>query len=173
MARIRRLSPEDASAYRSFMLDAYARQPDAFTATVAEREPLPMDWWAARLSNDWVVGTFADRQLVGTAGLRRETRPRTNHKASLFGLVVAPAFQGRGRGRALATAVLDHALAMPALEVLQLKVFASNAPALRLYESLGFHAYGTEARAVRVGDRFVSVVHMARAVGAPPQPPDE
>ncbi|MBS0426345.1 MAG: GNAT family N-acetyltransferase, partial [Proteobacteria bacterium] len=45
---VRRLAPADAPAYRALMLDAYARHPEAFTSTVAEREPLPLAWWEAR-----------------------------------------------------------------------------------------------------------------------------
>ena len=37
------------------MLQAYADYPDAFTSSVAEREALPMQWWAERLA----VGTQA------------------------------------------------------------------------------------------------------------------
>jgi len=169
MASIRRLTPADAAAYRTFMLDIYDRQLDAFTATVAEREPFPMNWWIDRVLDEpdapqRVLGAFADRQLVGTAGLRLETRPRTRHKASIFGLAVYPSARGQGLGRELVQTVLDDALAMPEIEILQLKVFDSNTPARRMYESFGFEVFGTEPMAVRTGEQLVSVVHMWRTV---------
>ena len=162
MAHVLRLTPDHAAAYRAFMLGTYARQPAAFTATVAEREPLPLDWWAARLSADWVAGAFSDRQLVGAVGLRRQTRPRTKHKATLFGLAVHPSARGQGIGRALVEAVLEAARAIPGLELVQLTVTESNTPARRLYTSCGFEVFGTEPMAIRVGDRFEAKVHMWR-----------
>jgi hypothetical protein len=48
--RVRRLAPPDAAAYRALMLDGYARDPEAFTATVAERAALPLAFWQARVA---------------------------------------------------------------------------------------------------------------------------
>lgn len=166
---LRRLTPADAPAYRALMLQAYATAPDAFTATVAEREALPLGWWEARVSAapdaaQLVVGAFDGGRLVGAAGLRFERRPRTRHKALLFGLTVDAGARGRGVARALTEAALEHARRSPETRVVQLRVMETNAPARRLYASLGFEAFGTEPLAVRMDDGFVAVVHMSREV---------
>ena len=177
MASLRQLVPADAAAYRAFMLDVYARHPKAFTATVAERESLPLDWWIDRVSDapdasQRVVGAFEDRQLasadlrfVGVAGLRRAQRPKTRHKATLFGMAVHPSAQGQGIGRALVQAVLELARSTPRVELVQLTVSETNERALGLYTACGFTSFGTEPRAIRVGDRFVGKVHMWCPVG--------
>ena len=170
--RILRLTPVHAADYRAILLRAYADAPDAFTATVAERAPLPLDWWAARVADhpdptELAYGAFVGGRLAGVAGLRFEQRERTRHKATLFGMYVAPACRGRGIGRALVEAVLTHAQAAPRTRVVQLRVTASNAPALRLYASCGFRPFGTEPYALQAGERFLSVVHMWRAVDGP------
>jgi ribosomal protein S18 acetylase RimI-like enzyme len=170
--RIRRLTPTDAAQYRAVMLQAYACEPDAFTSTVAEREPLPLPWWAARISDlpdprELVVGAFMDEPLVGLAGLMFEDRERTAHKARLFGMFVLPEFRGRGVGHALVREVLVLARSRPATRVVQLTVTASNAPAVRLYESSGFVPFGNEPFAIKIGERFVSKLHMWCAVEAP------
>ncbi|WP_193755331.1 GNAT family N-acetyltransferase [Microbacterium testaceum] len=54
-------------------------------------------------------------------------------------LIVAPSVRGEGRGRRLLRLALDHAGARGVSRV-QLGVLASNTPARRLYESLGFVA---------------------------------
>jgi GNAT superfamily N-acetyltransferase len=167
---VRRLTPAHAADYRALMLQAYADEPEAFTATVAEREAMPLDWWAARVADhpdptELVFGAFEDARLVGVAGLRFEQRPRTWHKATLFGMVVQPPFRGRGLGRALVEAVIAYAEATPETQVLQLTVTESNAPARRLYEASGFVSFGTEPCAIRVGERLIAKVHMWRAVG--------
>lgn len=184
MAFLRQLVPADAAAYRAFMLEAYARHPDAFTATVAERESLPLDWWIDRVSDapdasQRVVGAFEDRQLatadlrfVGVAGLRRAQRPKTRHKATLFGMAVHPSAQGQGLGRALVEAVLELARSTPGIECVQLTVSETNERALNLYTACGFTAFGTEPVAIRVDDRYVAKVHMWCPVGASrPQSP--
>jgi ribosomal protein S18 acetylase RimI-like enzyme len=55
----------------------------------------------------------------------------------LFDLAVAPAHRGGGRGRALVQALL-HWAAEAGASSAYLQVRAQNAPALRLYESMGF-----------------------------------
>ena len=80
------------------MLTAYGDEPLAFTATVAEREPLPLEWREARVQPDpgaeqMVMGAFVKGQLVGVAGLRLRRRPRTRHKAILYGMFVLPEFR--------------------------------------------------------------------------------
>ena len=165
---LRRLTPADADAYRSFMLRAYADDPAAFTSTVAEREPLPLDWWRERVSDRpeaeaAVIGAFEHDQLVGVAGLRFQHRPRTRHKGLLFGMAVAPAVRGRSVGRALVEAVVDRARDA-GLRVVQLTVMETNAPARQLYEACGFAAFGTEPLAIRMDDGFVGLVHMSREI---------
>lgn len=166
--QLRRLTPADAADYRAVMLQGYAA-PGAFTATVAERASLPLAWWKDRVSErpdalEIIIGAFIDARLVGAAGLRLHDRDRTRHKASLFGVVVQRDVQGHGIARALVEAVITHARSMPHLRVLQLSVVASNVRALRLYESCGFRAYGTEPYALWDGDHFESIVHMWRAL---------
>jgi len=174
--QVSRLTPAHAAEYRAIMLQAYAHEPYAFTATVAEREPLPLDWWTARIADHpnpgkLVFGAFVGARLAGVAGLRFERRARTRHKATLFGMFVRPPFRGRGIARTLVKAVLAQAHSTPGTQVVQLGVTQSNAPALRLYESCGFFPYGTEPFAIKIGERFVSVVHMWCAVGELPALP--
>lgn len=164
---VRRLTPDHAADYRAIMIEGYACAPGAFTATVAEREPQPMSFWEARVSADpsspeRVYGAFVDGTLAGVAGLEFLERPRTRHKAWLFGMYVRPGHRGSGIARALVEAVVDGARSRDGVILVQLTVSDGNAAAIRLYESCGFRAFGTEPMALRVGDRFVGKVHMWR-----------
>jgi RimJ/RimL family protein N-acetyltransferase len=147
------------------MLEAYARHPEAFTSSAAERAALPASWWEARLAEgedagETVFGAFVDQALVGVAGLGFESREKARHKATLFGMYVDPAHRRTGAGRALVSAVLDAASRHPGTLLVQLTVTDGNDAARRLYESFGFVAFGVEPMAVRLGDRFVAKVHM-------------
>ncbi|MGE0332581.1 MAG: N-acetyltransferase family protein [Ramlibacter sp.] len=165
MASIQRLQPGHAEAYRALMLDAYARHPDAFTSSVAEREALPLAWWQARLSTDaqaadWVLGAFTGDTLAGAAGLSFDTRDKARHKATLFGMYVPPVQRGAGIGRQLVLAALAQARQRPGVRQVLLTVTQGNTAAQRLYERCGFKAFGVEPRAVAVDGGFVNKVHM-------------
>ena len=54
-------------------------------------------------------------------------------------LIVAPTVRGQGWGRHLLTVTLEYAREL-GIERVQLGVLASNTPARRLYESVGFRA---------------------------------
>lgn len=160
-----RLEPQHAAEYRALMLLAYLQHPDAFTSSVTERETLPLSWWEQRLCTDptgheVVLGVFASGTLVGAVGIARETREKTRHKATLFGMFVHEAHRIRGLGRQLVNAALDHARRQSGLRQLVLTVSANNDRAESLYASCGFERYGVEPDAIRVGDTLVSKVHM-------------
>ena len=162
---VRRLTPADALPYRQLMLEAYERHPDAFTSTVSERAALPMSWWESRVSeapasSELVFGAFDDQRMIGAAGLSFETRDKTKHKATLFGMYVPPGFRHRGVGRNLVLAVLEFARSRSGVILVQLTVTQGNAGAHSLYERCGFVPFGVEPYAVAFGDAFVSKVHM-------------
>ena len=170
--RVERLSLRHAAAYRELMLGAYARHPDAFTATVEERAGLPLSWWEARLAPgdgvaEMVLGGLDGDQLAGVAGLSFESRPKLRHKASLFGLYVVPPWRGQGLGLRLVQAVLAQARARPGVIQVQLTVSAGNGAAEALYARCGFVRFGLEPRAMALGDGFVAKVHMGCELATP------
>ena len=165
VASIQRLQPGHAAAYRALMLDAYGRHPDAFTSSVAEREPLPLSWWEERLSADAqapavVLGAFTGAALAGAAGLSFEQREKARHKATLFGMYVPQQHRRSGLGRDLVLATLAEARARPGIRVVQLTVTQGNDAAQALYERCGFIPFGVEPMAVAIAGGFVNKVHM-------------
>lgn len=163
---VRRLTPADAAAYRALMLSGYAAHPDAFTATVEERAHLPLAWWEKRLAADpapeIVVGALVGGELVGTAALRLNERPKTRHHAFLFAVYVARAHTGRGAGAALMQGILAEAEARPWLSVIHLTVTEGNERAKALYERAGFATFGVEPYAVLDEAGYRGKVHMWR-----------
>ena len=171
---LRRLVPADAAAHRALMLEAYERHPDAFTSSTSERARLPISWWAERLppgdeADSIVIGAFDEQdRLVGAAGLSVEGRIKSRHKATLFGMYVAPAARSLGVGRHLVEAVLAAARARAGLRVVQLTVTEGNDAARGLYERCGFRGFGVEPMAVFVEGRFHGKVHMWLDLRVPP-----
>lgn len=170
---VRRLGPADVQAYRALALRAYGEHPDAFTATVAEREGLPIDFWLRRVDDhpeslELVVGAFLHGQLVGASGLSFEIRPKTRHKANLFGMYVANEARGQGLGQRLVEGVLSQARARRGIVVVQLTVTEGNARAESLYARCGFERFGVEPLAMRDPDSgaYFGKVHMACVLSA-------
>ena len=111
-ARIRRLAPADAGAYRELRLAALANHPQAFGSSHEDEVRFDDDRWYQRLSGGADLATFGaavDGQLVGTATCVRESHRKERHRACLVGMYVTPAARGRGIGAQLVTAVISHA----------------------------------------------------------------
>lgn len=161
---IRRLNPTDWEAYRTIRLEALQLAPEAFGSDYTETSlRTPEDWAASLNRTDTVVlGAFAEAgnpaaegQIVGTAGLSRERRVKTQHKGTVFGVYVTPAVRGTGCGKALVTELIRLARAMGGVEQLMLCVVAENAAAKAVYAGLGFRVYGREPRAIKLGERYL------------------
>ncbi|PZN95734.1 MAG: GNAT family N-acetyltransferase [Hyphomicrobiales bacterium] len=154
---IRPLTAADAQAYRTLRLAALAEAPQAFGASYEDEAARSLDMIARRLDSgptNCVFGAFAGADLVGTAGfIIPSNAAKSRHKGLLVGVHVAPGHRGRAIGRALVTAVIDHARHHVVL--LQAAVGIANAPALSLYERLGFRQYGLEKKALLVDGAYI------------------
>jgi ribosomal protein S18 acetylase RimI-like enzyme len=76
-----------------------------------------------------------------------------NGAARLGRVAVAPDARRRGLAVPMLRLVVDEAFARDEIERVDLYVYASNAPALRTYERLGFLHEATQRSLVRVGDK--------------------
>lgn len=167
---VRRLTPADADAYRELRLRALREHPAAFTSSYEEDVRKPAAAWSQRLAgaddaDEWVLGAFDDDTLVGLAGLAREARAKSRHKATVFGMYVAAEATGRGIGRALLAELVARARQRVGLTQLVLTVTRDNDGARELYAAAGFRTFGVEPRAVRVGDAWHDKEHMILFLG--------
>lgn len=158
----RRLTPSDAYQFQRLRISGLAESPTAFISTPDEDTALPMSVVEERLSHDpdyAVFGAWAEGELQGIAGIRRESKLRLRHKAWLWGVYVAPSVRGRGAAGELIKLCLEFARGMGVRQV-NLGVNAKNAPARRLYENLGFRSFGVERNFMCVDGEWQDEVHM-------------
>ncbi len=148
---IREAAEADAAAARAFLARLIEENPDTlslFDAAPTLEEEIA---WLRRVAEQpfaFALGAFEGDAMVGLVDFRPETRRRRTASGSL-GLSVDRDRRGRGIGRALMTALIDRAKAeRPDLVRIELEVVPWNAPAIALYESLGFRTEARRAKAV-------------------------
>lgn len=168
-ADFRLLTADDAEAYSELRLESLKADPEAFGSSDVEHRRLTIETIRARITpdpeNKFVIGALVDGQLVGSAGLVRETNIKERHKARLWGVYVAANFRGQGLGRRMLSDLLQRAAQIDGLEQIVLAVAAPQAAAVALYRSLGFVSFGREPRALKIADRYVDEEYMILRLG--------
>jgi ribosomal protein S18 acetylase RimI-like enzyme len=153
----RRVKKEDAFDYWELRLRALKEYPEAFASSYEESVNKPVDEVTNRIpetDNNYILGAFNDNKMIGMVGFKRETSKKLEHKAVIWGMYIAPEYQGRGIGRNLVEEVIGKAKLMGSINQINLTVVTSNEQAKKLYQSLGFQQFGIERKALKVGKTY-------------------
>ncbi|MEN3027367.1 MAG: GNAT family N-acetyltransferase [Chlorobiota bacterium] len=112
---------------------------------------------------NYLLGVFVNGKLVGMAGFSCDhTKPKLRHKGRIWGMYITPEYRGRGLGEQLLRRLLAAAKEDARCEQVYLSVATTNQAAYGLYLKLGFVRYGTEYRALKLGDSYVDEHLMMR-----------
>lgn len=165
----RYLTADDAGEWLRLRLEALQGDPEAFSASFEEYQPLSLEEVRKRLGFDakdaFVVGAFENGRLQGCAGFYRDKGLKSRHKGRVWGVYVTPDRRGSGVGTKIMKMLLERGATLDRVQQILLSVTATQAAAIRLYRSLGFTSYGREPRALKVGQRFVDEDYMYLQVG--------
>ncbi|MDM5250051.1 GNAT family N-acetyltransferase [Lysinibacillus sp. G4S2] len=153
---IRFLTAVDAEVYRNLRLEGLQNNPEAFGSSFEEEKDYPIEMFANRFESQgsYTLGAFDQGELVGVATLVQENKLKLKHKAGIFAVYVSPKKRGLGIGKKLMVEAINKAKELKGVEQLNLTVVSTNASAKRLYCSLGFEVFGTEKRALKIGQRY-------------------
>jgi GNAT superfamily N-acetyltransferase len=141
---VRTFAPHEWRTYRDLRLRALQESPDAFGSTYAWEVVHSDERWAERLGRAdprWNLPLVAelDGTPIGlTWGRIQEVEPTVVH---VYQVWVAPEHRGLGAGRLLIEAVIEWAKRSN-IETVILNVTCGDTPARRLYERVGFEAFG-------------------------------
>lgn len=145
--RVRLATPADTVGIaEAFALvaeeDLIATEPPVDVAERAERfrgrieDDGPGAWWVMEEDGEILGGASVGESVSGVLSL---------------GMSLVPEARGRGGGRALLDAVIDHARSVGAHKV-ELEVWPDNVRAIGLYESAGFEVEGLKRNHYRRRD---------------------
>ena len=165
---IRYLTAEDAGEWLRLRLEALQGDPEAFSASLEEYQPLSLEEVRKRLGFDakeaFVVGAFEDRRLQGCAGFYRDKCLKTRHKGRVWGVYVTPERRRAGVGKKMLQMLLERGNALDGIQQILLSVTTTQVAAVRLYRSLGFTSFGCEPRALKIGEHFIDEEYMVLRV---------
>lgn len=159
---IRRLRAEDADAFVALRREALETEPLAFGASVDDDVGLVRKSVRTFLDDreeQAVFGQFDGVALVGMVGLVRQSKVKQRHKATIWGMYVAPRGRSKGVGRALLEAAIEHARGW-GLDQVHLSVTEAHPHAKQLYETAGFRPWGQEPRSLLWEGRYADEHHL-------------
>lgn len=160
---VRRLGHGDAEAWAELRQEALEAHPLAFGSSVPDDPKLLVEFILARLNapeESAVFGAFVDNALVGIIGIRRDTGKKEGHKASIWGTYVTAENRRSGIGKMLLDATIQEARSYSEVEQICISVSDIATDARKLYEKVGFQAWGTEPHALYWDGRYADEIYM-------------
>ena len=155
------------------LYDEVLEDPDIGISLFAKRPTLGEEAeWFARLfrqvqDGKWVATVAEeDGRAVGLCTVASKGPTVEPAHVGVLGISIAKAWRGKGIGRALMVRALADCRGK--FEIVELGLFATNARARALYESLGFRVWGIQPKAYRRGERYIDHVCMQLELGATP-----
>ncbi len=151
-ANIRLLGPDDCLAWRNLRLEALQNYPEGFGSSYEEEVEYSEEYLKSYLKRSTIFGAFSGSDLIGCVGYFTLEQTKMRHRGVLYTMYVRSEHRGHGVANRLVEGVIAHAKS----QVIQLHLtcVTNNSKAIRLYKKHGFSIYGTEPRALKVGDVF-------------------
>jgi len=163
---VREATPSDAAALLAHLKGLAAEPginiplaPDELTTTLEQEKALLADISASERAIMLVAE--ADGALVGELSLRAISPRRAVRHVATLGMSVRADWRRKGVGRALLTDALAWAPSA-GIKRVELYVYARNAPAIALYEQLGFVVEGRRKGFIHEGDAYLDDLVMAK-----------
>jgi RimJ/RimL family protein N-acetyltransferase len=159
---IRPAQTGDAEAMVAYMAELTAEGLDTISTRMAPSLEDEREWvLSSRLAERVLIllATHED-QIIGILDLSAGERPDDRH-GGRFGMSVARRWRRRGVGRRLLIAAIDETKGWPGFCRIELECAPWNAPAIALYESLGFVLEGRRRKALNLRGRPEDMLLMA------------
>ena len=159
-----KLTKHDTEDYRNIRLEALYNNPDSFGTMYHEEAIKTIDNFRNRIpvdNNNFILGCYEDKELIGIVAFHQESRIKVRHKAYIRSMYVKQEYRGKGIGKLLLNELIERAKAINEIEVLLLDVVTNNISAKQLYLSFGFKIYGIEKMAYKFDHQYFDMEYMS------------
>ncbi len=159
---IRILIPSDAETFIKLRREALEKEPLMFAASVEDDQALSLSFVRKALAETDKSITFGAflTELIGVVGIYRESSLKALHRVRLWGFYVTPVYRDIGVGEKLLSSAINYTRNLKGVRQIHLSVNKCAAPALHLYEKLGFQTWGIEPNALSYEGKFMTAHHM-------------
>ncbi|MEH2289759.1 GNAT family N-acetyltransferase [Nostoc sp.] len=160
---IRKLTKYDAEDYRQIRLEALYKNPDSFGTSYSEEKIKTIEQFQDRIpenNNNFILGCFEDKKLIGIVAFHQESRIKLRHKAYISSMYVQQEYRRKGIGKLLLNELIERAKAINEVELLLLDIVKNNFFAKQLYLLLGFQIYGVEEMAYKFNHEYFDLEFM-------------
>ena len=162
--RLRRLTPDDAAAFRDIRLEALQTHPEAFGAEFEAEAQRSLEDWQKNIATKTFFTAETEGKLIGMVAFVRHSGRKVEHSGKIISMYVRPDVQAHGVGAALLTMALDYAKTL--VEQVFLCCVTQNEKAFRFYKRHGFVVYGTEPRVLKIGETYYDEYLMVKDLRA-------
>ncbi len=151
--KIRKLIQDDWKIWKSFRLEALKNSSENFGSSFEEESRWPDCDFQNSLAKTDIFGVFINHSLISCGGFYSLNSAKTKHRGIIWGMYTLPEYRGKGIASTLIKTIINHAKS----HVIQvhLTCVTSNLSAVAFYQKQGFKIYGTEPRALKIGDAFL------------------
>ncbi|MCK1287701.1 GNAT family N-acetyltransferase [Bradyrhizobium sp. 44] len=163
-AEIRRLTVDDLGIFREIRAEALQRHPQSFGSSEEDEGGDAMIAAYRHWLSGSILGAFECGSLIGVAGFYVSADKRTQHRGHIYTVYVKENSRGKGVGDRLIKELLTHA--ETCVEQVHLAVLSTATAAIKTYKRNGFEIYGTDRRAIRIGDTIYDKYLMMKTFGA-------
>ncbi|MEH2081485.1 MAG: GNAT family N-acetyltransferase [Nostoc sp.] len=149
---IRKLTKYDAEDYRQIRLEALYKNPDSFGTSYSEEKIKTIEQFWDRIpdnNNNFILGCFEDKKLIGIVAFLQESRIKFRHKAYISSMYFQQEYRRKGIGKLLLNELIERAKAINNVDLLLLDIVKSNFSAKQLYLLLEFKIYRIEEMAYK------------------------
>ena len=167
---IRQLNSSDASIYQTLRLQALNELPPAFGSPANEEQDKPLkdiEDFLTGTDDRSLYGAFIDSSIVGMIRYSRYSGSNEGHRSYIASFYVDPIHRGKGIGKTLLEKGITLAEKDEKIRRINLTVVSDQAPAIRLYEKMGFSKCGTDFEAFSSEGRFYDEILMTKPLTLP------
>jgi len=154
---LREIETGDVSQFRLFT-NSLIIEPEAELSGREAKDAVSRMGKAIDAENMVSVAAFDGPRLVGTCEVYRPRHNEIRH-TGLLDIAILPSHRGIGLGQQMVKEALKLAR-RSGIWLVELRVFATNVPAIRLYEKMGFRRSGLVPNMIKKGGRYIDDVQM-------------